>query len=273
MWSVREQALYWTDNLGGTIHRLEPAGRSAQSFGLGQNVMAIGLRKSGGLVLALAKHFAFYEPGGELDLLMGVEQDQPRNRFNDGKVDSRGRYWAGTMNDIDWDKPSGSLYRLDLGLELNQLQGAVVCANGLGWSPDDRTFYFVESFRYAIFAYHFDPDAGALWGRRLFATVDGSSGTFPDGLTVDAEGGVWSVQHGAGRVVRYAPDGKISHEVEVPLPQPTSCMFGGRELDVLYITTSRQNMSPEQLRRYPLSGSVFAVQPGLTGMPEPCFAG
>ncbi|MDQ3874976.1 MAG: SMP-30/gluconolactonase/LRE family protein, partial [Actinomycetota bacterium] len=95
----------------------------------------------------------------------------------------------------------------------------------------------------------------------------------PDGLTVDAEGGVWSVHNGAGRVVRYAPDGEITHEVELPLPQPTSCIFGGRELDVLYVTTSRQNMTRDQLERYPLSGSVFAVRPGLTGLPEPLFAG
>jgi sugar lactone lactonase YvrE len=227
----------------------------------------------GGLLLALAKQLAFYEPGGELELLMGVEYDEPRNRFNDGKVDRRGRYWAGTMNDVDWDTPSGSLYRLDPSVELSRLRSSVVCANGLGWSPDDRTFYFGESFRYAIFAYDFDADAGALSARRVFATVDRGSGAFPDGLTVDAEGGVWSVQNGAGRVVRYAPDGMVTHEVEVPLPQPTSCIFGGRDLDVLYITTSRQKMTPEQLERYPLSGSVFAVRPGLSGVPEPLFAG
>ena len=271
MWSVREQALYWTDNLGGCIHRLEPESGREQSFLLGQNVMAIGLRESGGLVLALAKQLAFYEPGGELELIMSVEQDQPRNRFNDAKVDRQGRYWAGTMNDIDWDEPTGSLYRLDPGLELSRLQGAVVCANGLGWSPGNRAFYFCESFRYAIFAYDFDPDAGVLSARRVFAIVDQSSGGFPDGLTVDGEGGVWSAQNGAGRVVRYAPDGEITHEVEMPVPQPTSCIFGGPDLDVLYVTTSRQNLTPEQLRRYPLSGSVFALRPGLSGLPEPHF--
>lgn len=273
MWSVREQALYWTDNLGGAIHRLEPESGSAEDFLLGQNVMAIGLRERGGLVLALAKQLAFYEPGGELELLMGVEDDQPRNRFNDGKIDRRGRLWAGTMNDVDWDAPSGSLYRLDPGLELSRLQGSVACANGLGWSPDDSTLYFGESFRYAIFAYDFDPDYGALSARRVFAGVDRDSGAFPDGLTVDAAGGIWSVQNGAGRVVRYAPDGEVTHEVEVPLPQPTSCIFGGRDLDVLYVTTSRQNMTPEQLGRYPLSGSVLAVRPGVAGLPEPLFAG
>jgi L-arabinonolactonase len=273
IWSVREQALYWTDNLGGRIHRLEPESGSAESFVLGQNVMAIGLRESGGLLLALAKQLAFYEPGGKLEPLIDVEQDRPRNRFNDGKVDRRGRYWAGTMNDVDWDEPSGSLYRIGRGLELSRLQGEVVCANGLGWSPDDRTFYFSESFRYAIFAYDFASDAGALSARRVFATVDRTGGGFPDGLTVDGEGGVWSVHNGAGRVVRYAPDGRVTHEVEVPVPQPTSCIFGGRDLDVLYITTSRQNMSSEQLARYPLSGSVFAVRPGLSGVAEPLFAG
>ena len=148
---------------------------------------------------------------------MGVEQDQPRNRFNDGKVDRRGRWWAGTMNDIDWDKPSGSLYRLDPDLELSRLQGAVVCANGLGWSPDSRTFYFGESFRYAIFAYDFEPtpaplDPASVRDRRP------DSGAFPDGLTVDAEGGVWSVQNGAGRVVRSPPTAMITHKVEMPFP-------------------------------------------------------
>ena len=272
MWSVREQALYWTDNLGGTIYRLEPESGSAASFTLGQNVMAIALRERGGLLLALAKQLAFYEPGGELEPLMSVEDDQPRNRFNDGKVDRRGRFWAGTMNDVDWDAPSGSLYRLDPSLELSHRRGEVVCSNGLGWSPDDRTFYFGESFVYTIFAYDFDIDAGTLSARRAFATVDRAE-AFPDGLTVDADGAVWSVHNGAGRVVRYAPDGVITHEIEVPVPQPTSCIFGGRDLDVLFITTSRLKMSPEQLERYPLSGSVFAVRPGVSGVPEPLFAG
>jgi sugar lactone lactonase YvrE len=273
MWSVREQALYWTDNLAGTIHRLEPDSGRAQSFDLGQNVQAIVLRERGGLLLALAKGIAFYEPGGELELLEEVEHDQPNNRFNDGKVDPAGRLWAGTMDNVEWDAPSGWLYRFDPSLELSRVQGDVVCANGLGWSPDGRTFYFGESFRYAIFAYDFDPDAGALSARRAFATVEQDTGAFPDGLTVDAEGGVWSVHNGAGRVVRYAPDGDVTHEVELPLPQPTSCIFGGADLDVLYVTTSRQNMTPDQLEHFPLSGSVFAVRPGVSGLGEPLFAG
>jgi sugar lactone lactonase YvrE len=274
MWSVREQALYWTDNLGKEIFRFEPVSGSDERFALDQDAMDIGLRERGGLLLALAKQLAFHEPqSGVLDVLVDVERDQPRNRLNDGKVDRRGRYWAGTMDGVEWDRPSGALYRLDGDLELARVHGDVACANGLGWSPDDRTFYFGESFRYAIFAYDFDLDEGAVSARRVFATVDRSAGAFPDGLTVDAEGGVWSVHNGAGSVVRYAPDGGVTHEIELPLPQPTSCIFGGRDLDVLYITSSRQNMTPEELARYPLSGSLFAVRPGTTGIPEPLFAG
>jgi L-arabinonolactonase len=274
MWSVREQALWWTDNLGKSIYRLEPEGGEHASFALDQDVMAIGLRERGGLVVALAKQLSFLDPGDNgLEPLMEVEPDKPRNRFNDGKVDRQGRYWAGTMNDVDWDQPSGALYRLDKGLELRLVQDAVVCANGLGWSPDDRTFYFGESFRYAIFAYDYDVEHGAVSDRRVFATVDRDSGAFPDGLTVDAEGGVWSVHNGAGRVVRYAADGGVTHEIVLPLPQPTSCIFGGSDLDVLFVTTSRQNLTAEQLASYPLSGSLFAVRPGVAGLPEPLFAG
>jgi sugar lactone lactonase YvrE len=272
MWSVREQALYWTDNVGRRLHRLEPESGTAASFEPDGNVMAIGVRERGGLVLALAKHVAFYEPGGELDLVMGVEDDQPRNRLNDGKVDRSGRLWLGTMNDVELDAPTGSLYCLDPRLELSHRRREVVCSNGLGWSPDDRTFYFGESFLYTIFAYDFDLEAGAAGTRRVFATVDRAE-AFPDGLTVDADGGVWSVHNGAGRAVRYGADGGVTHEVELPVPQPTSCIFGGRDLDVLYITTSRLNMDAERLGRYPLSGSVFAVRPGLSGSPEPLFAG
>jgi L-arabinonolactonase len=274
MWSPREQALYWTDNLGERVYRFEPDGGGHESFALDQNVMDIALRERGGLLLALAKALAFYDPAmGELETFMEVERDRPRNRLNDGKVDRRGRYWAGTMDDVDWDRPSGALYRLEPTHELGRAHGDVACANGLGWSPDDRIFYFGESFRHAIFAFDFDADAGLVSGRRVFATVERSTGAFPDGLTVDADGGVWSAHNGAGRVVRYAPDGRITHEVELPVPQPTSCIFGGKELDVLYVTTSRQNLTPEQLGRAPRSGSLFAVRPGPTGLPEPSFAG
>jgi L-arabinonolactonase len=274
VWSVREQALYWVDILGQKVHRFHPDRGANETFDLPEEVTCVALRDRGGLALTLRQNFAFYDPGsGQLDLLMAPERDKPADRFNDGKVDRQGRFWAGTMDDVHWDAPAGSLYRLDPNQRLSRVQGEVACANGLGWSPDNRTFYFGESFRYAIYAYEFDADSGRLANRRVFAQIDHSAGAFPDGLTVDAEGGVWSVHNAVGRVVRYSPDGEVTTIVELPVPQPTSCMFGGAKLDTLYVTTSRQNMSAEQLARAPYSGSLFALRPGVTGIAEPYFAG
>lgn len=274
VWSVREKALYWVDITGQKIHRFHPDQGVNSTFDLPQPVTAVALRRKGGLVLTLRKNFAIYDPDtAALQLLADPEADRPDNRFNDAKCDRQGRFWAGSMNQTTWDLATGCLYCLDAKGQVTPRQRDCICANGLGWSPDDRLFYFTESFRYAIFVYDFDAGSGKISNRRLFASVDRASGGFPDGLTVDAEGCVWSVHNAVGRVVRYTPAGKIDRIVEVPVPRPCSCIFGGEKLDVLFITTARETLTAEQIARAPLSGSVFAFHPGVRGLPEPYFAG
>jgi sugar lactone lactonase YvrE len=274
VWSVREQVLYWVDIVGQKLHRYHPDKGTNETFDLPQEVTCVALRERGGLVLTLRQNFAFYDPAtGRLEMLMNPEQDKPKNRFNDGKVDRQGRFWAGSMNDVEWSAPSGSLYRLNPDDTLTWIEGDVACANGLGWSPDNRVFYFGESFRYAIFAYDFDALTGQISNRRLFASIDHSKGAFPDGLTVDRDGCVWSVHNVLGQIVRHDPTGKVIAVIDMPVPQPTSVMFGGEKLDTLYITSSRQNMTEAQLAEAPLSGSLFAVRPGVVGLPEPYFVG
>ena len=274
VWSPRERALYWVDISGRKIHRFHPASGGNETFHLPDPVTALALRAAGGLVLSLRKEFALFDlKSQQLTKLCNPEVDRPDNRFNDAKCDRQGRFWAGTMGDVKWDQPSGALYRLDPNGAMTRLQENVICANGMGWSPDNRTMYFTESFRYAIFAYDFDAVAGTISNRRVFAEVDRAGGAFPDGLTVDAAGYVWSVHNAVGRVVRYAPDGRIERTIKLPVPRPCGCTFGGEEFDTLYITTARETLSPEQLAKYPLSGSLFAVTPGVRGLPEPMFAG
>jgi len=264
--------LYWTDNVERCIHRFDPSDGRDETIPLPDDVMVVTLRHCGGLVLALRKSFAFLPPDADqLQEFAEIEHDRPRNRLNDGKIDRRGRFWAASMDDKDWKDPSGMLWRLTADAGPEPVADEIVCGNGLGWSPDDRTFYLGESFRHAIFAYDFDVDAGTATNERVFAQVNG--GGFPDGLTVDAQGGVWSAHNGAGKVVRYAPDGHVTHAVELPVPHPTSCMFGGRDLDVLYVTTARQGMEADELGRYPLSGGLFAVQTPVPGIPEPSYPG
>jgi sugar lactone lactonase YvrE len=225
-------------------------------------------------MLSLKKRFALFDlESRRLHYLDDPELDKPDNRFNDAKCDRAGRFWAGTMGNVHWDAPSGALYRFDPDGTITCHQRDVICANGMGWSPDNRTMYFTESFRYAVYAYDFDAAAGTISNRRVFAELDRASGGFPDGLTVDAEGHVWSVHNAVGRVVRYTPDGRIEQTIELPVPRPCGCVFGGEKLDTLYITTARETLSPEQIATYPLSGSLFAAMPGVCGLPEPEFAG
>jgi len=274
VWCAGERVLYWVDITGQKIHRFRPADGANDTFSLPHPVTCVALRQRGGLLATLRKDFAFFDPGTEeLRLLDRVEEDKPDNRFNGGKCDRQGRFWAGTMNGKNWDAPSGSLYRLDTALRVARAQTGCVCANGLDWSPDGRVLYFTESFVYAIFTYDFETATGRIANRRLFASVDKNSGAFPDGLTVDAEGGVWSVHNAVGRVVRYTPAGQIDRVVELPVPRPCGCTFGGDRLDVLYVTTARETMTADQLAKAPLSGSLFAVTPGVRGLPPSSFGG
>jgi sugar lactone lactonase YvrE len=274
VWSARDQSLYWVDITGRKIHRFHFESRVNDTFHLPQPVTSLALRHSGGLVLTLPKDFALFDPHtGSLEAIGRVEESMPKNRFNDGKCDRQGRFWAGTMDAADWDAPAGSLYRLAPDRKFTRERTGCICCNGLDWSPDNRLMYFTESFRYVIYVYDFDPVIGEMANPRVFASVDRSSGAFPDGLTVDQEGGVWSVHNAVGRVVRYTPEGQVDRIVELPVPRPCSCAFGGPDLDVLFVTTARETMNEEQIAQAPLSGSLFAVFPEVRGLPAATFAG
>ena len=175
------------------------------------------------------------------------------------------------MGDVDWNHPIGNLYRVGVdGVPVRMAEG-ICCCNGIGWSPDDKTMYFCESFAHVIHQYDFDPVSGDIENRRTFARVNPA--TFPDGLTVDAEGFVWSAQPVFGRVVRYDPAGKIERIYELPVSRGTSVMFGGPALDTLYVTTMRTTLDDAQLAEEPLAGSLLALEPGVRGLAETPFAG
>ena len=276
VWSVADQRLYWADIVGKQLNVFNPADGSNQSFDLPELVTSIAprAREGAGLILTLRSSFAFFDPRtGKLERLAEPEPDKPGNRFNDGKTDRQGRHWAGTMGDVDWDSPVGTLYRFDASRKLTPMREGVCCSNGLGWSPDGKTLYFAESFRYKIHAYDFDPATGDISRPRLFASLEGKAGAFPDGLTVDAEGFVWSAQPVFGRLVRYDPKGGIERILELPVSRGTSCIFGGPNLDILYVTTMRGSLTDEQLAGEPLAGSLLALRPGVRGIAETPFAG
>ncbi len=274
VWHPEEQCLYWIDIQGKQIHRFYPASGRNETFALPEIVTSIALRAAGGLVLTLKKDFALFDPAtSQLERLAAVESDLPNNRFNDGKCDPQGRFWAGTMDAVHWSSPAGHLFRLDANRSVTTMQTDVICSNGSGWSPDGRTMYYTESFRYAVFAYDFDGGDGTIANRRIFASIDKDSGGFPDGMTVDSDGFVWSNVVGLGEIHRYDPQGKLERIIKLPVPRATDCTFGGPDLKTLYITTARETMTPEQLAAAPLSGSLFAVACDVRGMPTHSYAG
>jgi sugar lactone lactonase YvrE len=273
IWSVAEGCLYFVDHQGHKVHRYRP-GKALETFTLPGVVTAITPRRRGGLIICLHQTFAFFDPDrGKLEMLTNPEPQLPGNRFNDAKCDRRGRLWAGTMGDEAWSEPCGNLYRLGSDLKPVKVVEGVRCSNGLGWSPDDRTIYFAESFAFKIHAYDFDPVKGAISNRRLFASLDPAAGAFPDGLTIDSEGYLWNAQPIFGRIVRYDPQGRIERIIEMPVSRPTSCIFGDADLGTMYVTSATQTLSAAEIAQEPLAGGLFAFRPGVTGLPEVPFDG
>lgn len=272
VWDVAEAALYWVDIEAGLLQRLDPRDGAVRRWTLPERVCAVAPRQRGGLLLALASGFAFFDPEtGTLDRLAAPEAHLPTNRMNDGKCDRRGRFWAGTMND-GLRGSTGALYRLDPDLACHRMERGIGISNSLAWSPDDRVFYFADSLRRTIFAYDFDVDAGRIANRRIFTDCADQPGT-PDGSTVDAEGYLWNAQWDGWRLVRYAPDGRVDRVVPLPVQKPTSCMFGGADLATLYVTSAVWDLSSAERERQPLAGGLLALDVGVRGLPETRFAG
>lgn len=272
VWSVREQTLYWVDIKANAIHRRADETGERRAWRLPAEVGSMALRTSGGAVVALRTGLQLFDfESGQTTPICDPERDLPTNRFNDGKCDRRGRFWAGTLEDQEND-PLGSLYRLDRDHRCRRMLGGITCSNGLGWSPDGQTMYFTDTWTHRIDSFEFDPDSGELGLRRPF-TVDLPGTGVPDGLTIDSEGGVWSAKWDGWRLVRYQADGKIDRVIRLPVPRPTSCVFGGRHLDELYVTSARWGLDDATIRQAPLSGSLFRLDVGIRGIPEPEFAG
>ena len=273
VWSTREGCLYFVDHQGRKIHRYFVDGK-LDTFDLPDIVTALAPRHQGGLIIALHQTFAFFDPDtGSLQRLANPEPDKEENRFNDGKCDQRGRFWCGTMGKQAWDEPVGTLYRLGSDLKPHAMVNGVRCSNGLGWSADGRTFYFAESFAYRIHAFDFDASDGTLSNKRVFTELDPSSGAFPDGLTIDAEGYLWNAQPVFGRLVRYDPEGNIDRIIEMPVSRPTSCIFGGHDMQTMFVTSAHETLTDTQIAEEPLAGGLFSFRPGVTGLPETPFNG
>jgi sugar lactone lactonase YvrE len=263
VWSADWGGLRWVDMLAGDMLALHDDGSVTRRH-LGPVLAAIRPRAGGGMVAALDRQFALAGAGEDLRPLGEVWSD-PGIRFNDGGCDPQGRFYCGSMAH-DSTQGAGSLYRLDPDGTISVMLRGVTVSNGIGWSPDGATAYYIDTLTHRVDAFDHDPQHG-LSGRRPLARVEES---LPDGLAVDAEGGVWVALMGGGAVHRYRPDGTLDARVEVPVRQVTACTFGGPGLDQLFITTSRLGLGAGAEAA---AGAVFCAGVGVAGLPALRFAG
>jgi L-arabinonolactonase len=273
VWDGAEGALYRIDAEKGLIFRLEPSTGNVRSWTVepARHVGSFALRKDGGAVLATNHGLELFDFNtGQLTPIAYPEDKLPQTRFNDGKVDSRGRFVVGEINLKG--EAVGRFYRLDPDLKYARLGQGVVCFNGPCFSPDNRTLYYSDTMADTIFASDYDPESGTVSNRRVFVKTGELHGS-PDGCTVDAEGRVWSALMRSGQVGCFTPDGKLERAIKVPPKHVSSTMFGGKNLDELYITSIGSALGGF-LEPNEADGGLYVIRGlGVKGKPEPRFAG
>ncbi len=285
IWDTAEGCLYWVDSTGcrvgkPAIWRHDPRNGVTKSWALDRDVGAMALRKDGGAVLALNDGFYVFDfRTGTTEPAAQISDDIARARLNDGKCDRRGRFFAGGMDDKE-ELGLCSLWRLDPDFSVTAVEQGIICSNGPCWSPDDRIFYFADTFKHEIWAYDYDIATGSPSNRRIFASTRDDAG-FADGSTVDSEGFVWNAQVISGDLIRYAPDGSVDRKIGMPVRNITSVMFGGEDLQDIYVTSMARVQHPAthdhfrvQSKPQFAAGSLFRIRGlGIRGVPEPRFAG
>lgn len=271
IWDGERKLLYWVDILASTLYVFDPASGENTALDVGQHVGTVVPWRGEEVVVAVRHGFASFDLAtGTLRPIFDPEEHLAGNRFNDGKCDPAGRFWAGTMA---YEHPSdqGSLYRMGTDFEVRKVLTGIGISNGIVWSLDHRTMYYIDTVRADVRAYDYDAASGEIAnGRVAIAFPDGVGA--PDGMDIDVEGKLWIAHFGGGRVCRWDPgSGEILETIPLPTPNITACAFGGSELDTLYIT-SAGGPGGSPAGNDP-AGSLFALKPGIGGAPSFRFGG
>ena len=272
LWDDRRQKLLFVDIMRGYIHEFDPDTGVDRIVKVGRSVGCLALTERGDWVVGASDGFYRVDPKtGRSTLMAPVEADLSDNRMNDGYVDARGRFWAGTMG-MGGQRERGALYRLDPDGTVRRMLTKVSISNGLDWSPDNRILYYVDLALSRIDTFEFDLQTGGIKNRRPFVEFPSEIG-YPDGLIVDAEGYVWVGLWEGASVHRYAPDGRLDRIIPVPVSRATKCAFGGEEMRDLYITTAWIGLDPSARAEQPQAGGLFCVKRAGQGKPIRRFLG
>ena len=266
VWNMERNSLLWVDIEGKSLYEFNNTLKTFHEWQLGYRVSMIVQDVNGHLILALQGGLAKFDlHTGKLDWLTDIEKNIPNNRCNDGGCDAKGRIWIGTM-DINFKPGAGSLYCFDKNLQLKKQLEKVTISNGLVWTADNKKAYYIDSPTQTVKSYDFDLESGNLSSPKIVIRIPKEMGT-PDGMSMDEKGMLWVAHWGGFGVYRWNPDdGSLLEKIEVPAPNVSSCTFGGKNLDHLFITTARQELTEAELKKYPDSGSVFTIKMPVKGV-------
>ncbi len=264
-WDAKTQTLYWVDILEKRIYAGTELLAQLDDF-----IGCLAPCKNGHLILGMRASFVDFEPATSRQTLLALLTESATNRVNDGKCDPAGRFLAGSM-DMNEKEASGSLYSFD-GKAVTRLLEGIRISNGLAWSPDHKTFYYIDTPTRTVKAFDYDLNSGAIANQRIAISVPESFG-WPDGMTSDTEGNLWIAMWGGAQVTKWNPQtGQLAERVSFPALQTSSCVFGGKNMNELHVTSARVGMSEADLKKYPLSGGLFRVKTNVEGMPTFEFA-
>jgi sugar lactone lactonase YvrE len=271
VWDERTGRVVWVDIEGRAFHETDPATGATKSHTMPRAISLAMPRASGGFIATLEDGFWEVDDDDSTRRMVAVDDDAGRLRFNDGACDPQGRLWAGTMA---WDAAAGagSLYRLEPDLRLTRAVTGVTISNGLAWSPDGATMYYVDTPTLRVDAFDFDGATGTITRRRPAVTIPVGEGR-PDGICVDTEGAIWVALWPGWAVRRYLPDGTLDAVMPLPVARVSSCVFGGPSLDTMFITTAWNGAGEEERAAQPHAGSLFVARPGAQGIPRAIFGG
>ncbi|GGW27493.1 SMP-30/gluconolactonase/LRE family protein [Arenibacter certesii] len=274
IWDEARGLICWVDILNGHIHEWATENKTMNTINVGQMIGAMAVTADGNYVAAVHNGFVFIDrKTGTLNVIANPEEHLPENRFNDGKCDPAGRFWAGTMP-LSEDKPSGSLYVLNKDRSIEKRENNVTISNGLAWDLKEKAFYYIDTPTLEVVQYNYEMATGAIADKRTIIRIPKEAG-FPDGMTIDSEGMLWIAHWGGWQVTRWNPKtGKQLTSFKLPVSNITSCTFGGEKLNDLYITSARKGLNNEKLMQQPLAGSLFVIRNcGYVGVAANKFMG
>jgi sugar lactone lactonase YvrE len=268
VWDTKRRVICWVDILNGEVHEYSPQSKKHKTIAVNQMVGAAVICTDGNFLTALRNGFAFVDrETGEVNMITDPESDIPGNRFNDGKVGPDGRFWAGTMSHTDEPK-KGSFYVFDKDHTVTKKIDNLSISNGMAWSADHKTFYYIDTPTYTVVAYDFDKDRGEISRKRIVIRIPEEDGS-PDGMTIDNEGMLWIAHWDGWQITRRNPNtGEKLLSIPFPAARITSCAFGGVDFADLYVTSAQTGLTDEQLAKQPLAGSLFVIKNiGYKGLP------